>query len=191
MPEGLLMGLLGPASGRHLHALAHGRDPRPVKHRARRRSMGAQRALGRRPRPPEEIASTLLALVDRVSRRLRGAERECRTVVLRLRFADYTRATRSSTLPAPTADTGQLAVQATRLLQAATPEIRRRGLTLVGISLTGLTDARTVQLALPIERRAGLDQALDRVRERFGADAIVRGAGVGRDPGQEMPLLPD
>ncbi|MBV8711664.1 MAG: DNA polymerase IV, partial [Solirubrobacterales bacterium] len=51
-----LVSMLGRASGRHLHALAHNFDPRPVEIRRRRRSIGAQRALGRRPRSPEELA---------------------------------------------------------------------------------------------------------------------------------------
>src|ERR1019366_8566827 len=103
LEEQALVAMLGRATGRHLHALAHNRDPRPVRVSRRRRSIGAQRALGRRQPPPEEIAVVLTALVDRVSRRLRTAGRACRTVVLRLRFEDYSRATRSYTMIEPTA----------------------------------------------------------------------------------------
>jgi DNA polymerase-4 len=189
--EPALVAMLGRASGRQLHALAHNRDPRRVQRRPRRRSIGAQRALGRRPRTSKEIEGALLALVDRVSRRLRSAHRLCRTVVLRLRFEDFSRATRSHTLPEATARTDTLAATALGLLRASQPEIRQRGLTLVGVTLANLSDGRGRQLALPFDRRRELDDALDRVRERYGAGAITRGALVGRDPGISVPLLPD
>lgn len=191
LDESALVAMLGRASGRHLHALAHNRDPRPVLPRRRRRSIGAQRALGRRPRPPEEIATTLIALVDRVTRRLRAAGRVCRTVVLRFRFSDFSRATRSVTIAEPTAHTSTVLMAATALLRASLPTIERRGLTLIGIALTNLADAGAVQLALPLDRARDLDLTLDRVRDRFGSGAITRGALVGRDPGVWVPLLPD
>ena len=97
-PRTSLIALLGRGSGRHLHALAHNRDPRSVQVGRRRGSIGAQRALGRSPRSPEAIDAALVALVDRVTRRMRAAGRTGRTVVLRLRFGDFTRATRSHTL---------------------------------------------------------------------------------------------
>ncbi|MDQ1426158.1 MAG: polymerase, partial [Acidimicrobiaceae bacterium] len=93
LPEATLTAILGPWMGRHLHALAHNRDPRPVVVGRRRRSIGSQRALGRSPRSPEEVHAILAGLVDRVTRRLRAADRVGRTVVIRLRFDDFTRAT--------------------------------------------------------------------------------------------------
>ena len=118
LEQAALVAMLGRAAGRHLHALAHNRDPRPVRTRARRRSIGAQRALGRRPRPREELDAVLMILVDRVTRRMRIARRVCRTVVLRLRFADYSRATRSSTMLDATAQTDTILALATGLLTA-------------------------------------------------------------------------
>jgi DNA polymerase IV len=191
LDEDVLVAMLGRASGRHLHALAHNRDPRPVQVRRRRRSIGSQRALGRRPRPRSELAATVVALVDRVARRLRGAHRVCRTVVLRLRFADFSRATRSHTIAEPTAETEVILKTANRLLRASLPIIEARGLTLIGIALANLADEGAVQLVLPFHRRRELDAALDRVRERFGSAAITRGVLVGRDPGLSVPLLPD
>jgi DNA polymerase IV len=189
--EETLIAVLGRASGRHLHALSHNHDPRPVVVRRRRRSIGAQRALGRRTRTPEEIAVSLLALVDRVSRRLRTARRVCRTIVLRLRFSDYSRATRSYTMAEPTAQTQVIWRAAAGLLKTSGPLIERRGLTMIGVALTNLEDQDAVQLALPFDRSAELDAALDRVRERFGSGSITRGVHVGRDPGVSVPLLPD
>jgi DNA polymerase-4 len=189
--EPALVQMLGRAAGRQLHALAHNRDPRPVRARRRRRSIGAQCALGRRARAPAELAATLMALVDRVARRLRTARRACRTVVLRLRFDDYSRATRSHTLTEATARTATLVRVARGLLAASRAVIETRGLTLIGVALTNLCDRDAVQLALPFDRTSGLDGALDQLRERFGASAIQRGSLLGRDSGQSVPLLPD
>ena len=191
LSETTLVLMLGRASGRHLHALAHNRDPRPVQGRRRRRSIGAQRALGQRPRPPEELATVLIGLVDRVARRLRTAARSCRTVVLRLRFTDYSRATRSYTMAEPTSQTHTILQTASGLLVMSMPVIERRGLTLIGIALANLADQGPVQLTLPFDRARELDAAVDRVRDRFGSAAITRGALVGRDPGLTVPLLPD
>jgi DNA polymerase-4 len=189
-PEALVA-MLGRAAGRHLHALAHNRDPRPVRTRTRRRSIGAQRALGRRPRPREELDAVLMILVDRVTRRMRTAGRVCRTVVLRLRFADFSRATRSSTMLEATAETDAILTLATGLLSMSMPVISRRGLTLIGVALTNLADQGGVQLRLPFERVRELDETLDLIRDRFGSGAITRGTLVGRDPGPWVPLLPD
>jgi DNA polymerase-4 len=192
LDEALLVYLLGRAAGRHVHALAHNRDPRRVRTGRRRGSIGSQRALGRRPRTLEEIDATLVAIVDRVARRLRAGRRLCRTVVLRLRFDDFTRATRSLTLPGPTAQSDTLLQAARGLLASALPLIVARGITLVGISLTNLQDADRVQLSLTDDwRPAALDAALDAVRDRYGSKAITRGLLVGRDAGISMPLLPD
>ena len=192
LDEALLVYLLGRAAGRHVHALAHNRDPRRVRTGRRRGSIGSQRALGRRPKTLEEIDATLVAIVDRVARRLRAGRRLCRTVVLRLRFDDFTRATRSLTLPGPTAQSDTLLQAARGLLASALPLIVARGITLVGISLTNLQDADRVQLSLTDDwRPAALDAALDAVRDRYGSKAITRGLLVGRDSGFSMPLLPD
>ena len=193
LDEDLLVAMLGRAAGRHLHALAHNRDPRAVRPGVRRRSIGSQRALGRRPRSHDEIDAILVSIVDRLARRLRRARRACRTVVLRLRFDDFSRATRSHTLPQATTETEDILAVARGLLAAAAPLIRAHGLTLAGLSLTNLVDEGAIQLALPFtnQREAALDAALDEVRERFGADAITRALLLGRDPGISMPLLPD
>jgi DNA polymerase-4 len=194
LPEDALVTLLGRAAGRQLHALVHNRDPRRVRTGVRRRSIGAQRSLGRaRPRSRAELDAALVALVDRTARRLRRALRLCRTVTLRLRFADFTRATRSHTLPEATAETAAILLTARELLGAAMPLIVAQGITLIGIALGNLADRGEAQLALPSDRKRALDldAVLDEVNDRFGTGAITRGVLVGRDPGVVMPLLPD
>jgi DNA polymerase IV len=191
--EPLLIGVLGRASGRHLYALAHNRDPRPVQTGRRRRSIGSQRALGRTRHSAGAIDTFLVGLVDRVTRRMRAAGRVGRTVVLRLRFDDFTRATRSHTLARPTAHTATILAAARGLLAGAMPTIERAGLTLVGISVANLDDDGAVQLALPFARASGgaLDAALDDVREKFGSSAVTRAALLGKGEGISMPMLPD
>jgi DNA polymerase-4 len=193
MSEGVLVTILGRASGRHLYALAHNRDPRPVQVRPRRRSIGSQCALGRRRRSLDEVDAILLSLVDRVTRRMRTAHRIGRTVVLRLRFDDFSRATRSFTMTRATAETQVIADTARGLLAASVPMIERRGLTLVGVAVGNLENDRPVQLTFPFDAdgSAALDAALDEIRNRFGLAAITRGVLLGRKPGLTVPLLPD
>jgi DNA polymerase-4 len=177
----------------------------------RRGSIGSQRALGRRPRSAGELDAVLVGLVDRVAGRLRAARRVCRTVVIRLRFADFTRATRSHTFAEATAQTSTILLEARGLLREATPLIEAQGLTLLGISLANLADDGAVQLALALDRRRGavaidrrrgpvpldrprpaaLDATVDDVRDRFGKSAITRAVLLGRDEGITMPMLPD
>jgi DNA polymerase-4 len=191
--EDVLISMLGRASGRHLHDLAHDRDPRTVEVGRRRRSIGSQRALGRAPTSPEALDAAVVGIVDRVTRRLRAAGRVGRTVVLRLRFDDFSRATRSHALDRATAET-QTILETVRALQTtAMPLIERQGLTLVGVAVSDLNDGSAIQLPLPFGRRlaSNLDIALDDVRERFGSTAVTRAVLLGRDPGLSVPLLPD
>jgi DNA polymerase-4 len=185
--------MLGRGSGRQLHALAHNRDPRRVQRGRRRRSMGAQRALGRGRRSPAALDTVVVGLVDRLARRLRYARRGCRTVVLRLRFDDFSRATRSLTIAQASAESRVLLGAARELLAATLPTLSTRGCTLVGLSLTNLEDIDAVQLAFPVDRvrTLALDSAVDEVREKFGSAVLTRGVLLGRDSGIVMPLLPN
>jgi len=192
LAEAGLVSLLGRAAGRHLYALARNDDPRRVRTGRRRGSMGAQRALGRSPGSHEAIDSALVALVDRVTRRMRAAGRAGRTVVLRLRFDDFSRATRSHTLPYATAQTETILATARGLLATAMPAIERQGLTLVGVAVANFDDdPRQLELPFARSRDDALDAALDEVRDRFGSTAVTRAVLLGRDPGLTMPLLPD
>jgi DNA polymerase-4 len=120
---------------------------------------------------------------------MRTARRIGRTVVLRLRFGDFERATRSHTLPFATSNTQAILAVARALLATATPLIERRGITLIGCAVANLEADGMRQLELG--RNDALDAAVDAVRDRYGSGAIVRAVLVGRDPGISMPLLPD
>jgi DNA polymerase-4 len=188
-----LTSMIGKAAGHHLFALAHNRDPRPVTVGVRRRSIGAQSALGSRRKPPGAIEARLVGLVDRVTRRLRKAKRLCRTITLRLRFDDFSRATRSHTLSRPTQQTEKILHTARGLLELAMPMIERQGCTLVGVALQNLDDDATVQLELPYDHAdlTALDVAIDDVHEKYGTAALTRAVHLGRDQHLTVPLLPD
>jgi DNA polymerase IV len=193
LEEAALERILGRAAGRHIHALAHNRDPRPVVVGRRRRSIGTQRALGRRPRSNERLETDVLALVDRLARRLRAAHRVARTVTLRLRFDDFSRATRSHSLPQATGETATLLDVARILLAESLPMIRERGITLIGLTFGNLSNGGAVQLAFTFDGRdlAAIDATLDELRDRFGSSVVTRGALLGRGEGLHVPLLPD
>lgn len=185
--------LLGRAAGAHLHALSRLRDPRPVDITKRRGSIGSQRALGTRPRTPEELDLILTQIIDRLGRRLREHNRASRTVVLRLRFGDFAKATRSRSLRSPTDRTWVLLDVARGLMESALPEIADRGITLIGVSFSQLERADAVPPELPLDWGDGarLDTVLDAVRDRFGASSVARATQLGRDPGWSTPVLPE
>ncbi|MEO6472416.1 MAG: DNA polymerase IV [Aeromicrobium sp.] len=192
-----LQTLIGRGSGGHLYALAHNQDPRRVEGGRRRRSMGAQYALGRGSHSPAELDVILLTLVDRVTRRMRDAGRNGGTVTIRLRFGDFARSTSSHTLPRPTAHTSTVLHTARLLLASRWSEIEARGITLLGVAVSGLDD-NPAQLVLPLEVTASselagleLDEAIDAIRGKFGSSALKRAVQVGRTERPEMPILPD
>jgi DNA polymerase-4 len=179
LPEAAVVAMLGRAAGQHLHAVANNRDRRRVRTGPGRRSFGSQSAFGLRRRPPGELDAILIALVDRVTGRMRKAGRAGRTVVLRMRFGDYTRATRSRTMAHATAASGPVLATARGLLAEAMPLMRRRGVTMIGIAISNLAPrGGGLQLGLPLDRLGNheLDAALDEVRERFGVNALRRPA---------------
>lgn len=189
--EPTLAGLLGSASAAHLHAISNNLDPRPIITGRRRRSIGSQRSFPRGGLSTTEAETILLEVVDGVCGRMRKAHRVGRTVVLRLRFGDFTSGTRSSTLAQSTASTDEILRVARRLLDANSDEIDERGLTRVGISVTNLTNDDAVQLAFNFERPPPeLDTTIDTIRERFGGAAIKRAALINRSD-RSVPLLPD
>ncbi|MCV7198923.1 DNA polymerase IV [Mycobacterium angelicum] len=193
--ESTLASMVGGAMARQLYALSRNIDRRRVTTSVRRRSLGAQRALGRagNTMSPAEIDAVVVTLIDRITGRMRAAGRTGRTVVLRLRFDDFTRATRSHTLPWATSATQPILAAARQLVSAARPVVAARGLTLVGFAVSGIDRSGSQQLMLPLpgETPDSIDAAVDQIRRRYGKSAVTRAVLVGRDPGLEMPHLPD
>ena len=200
LSESMLASLVGGAMGGRLYALSRNVDPRRVSTGVRRRSVGAQRALGRagNTMSPAEVDAVVINLIDRITGRMRAAKRTGRTVTLRLRFNDFGRATRSHTLPWATSSTQTILATARRLVASAAPLIAERGLTLVGFAVSEIDRSGAEQLMLPFagtrkqpKDSGAVDAAVDLVRSRYGKSALTRGVLVGRDPGLEVPHLPD
>ena len=193
LEEANLVGILGGAAGRHLHALSQLRDPRPVDVARRRRSVGAQRALGRSRTTRDDVEVVVLGLVHRVMGRLRSGGRAARTVTLRARFDDMERISRAASLPQATQSTAEVLAALRRLVRTTWPVLEERGVTLVGISLSNLEPADSLQLTLPFERRdrSALDRTVDAIRDRFGSSAVGAVSMLRHGPGLEMPMLPD
>ncbi len=147
-----LVAILGKGPGRNIHYLVANRAtrPRPVTRRGRV-SFGAQSALGRPRFEPSELDAALARVTERVTERMHKRARVGRTVVLRLRFGDYTRATRSTTLTRATCEAPTILEALRALLAEVMPDVRRRGLTLVGVTVTNLDQlAYEGQLSLDV-----------------------------------------
>lgn len=188
---GALRRLLGPAAGEKLASLAWNRDPRKLETHRRSHSAGAQSALGRRPAEARIFGPVLLHLADRVASRLRAKSRPGRTVTVRVRFADLHAVTRSLTLEQPISATAMLAEIAGELVRgvlAANP--REKTISLLAISVSQMEESAELQLELPLGladekqrpgsrqglARFGADRAIDKIRQRFGREAVGYGA---------------
>ena len=187
LPRGSLEPLVGDALGQKLTALAWNRDPREIKTHRRAQSAGAQSALGKKPAAASIYRPTLRHLADRVGSRLRAKSRFGRTVSVRVRFADLRSVSRSLTLPAPISATATLAEIAEDLVRAALADHPdEQTISLLAISVSNLEDHSALQLEFPLgladeAHRPGakqgmarlvVDRAVDRVRDRFGWEAI-------------------
>jgi DNA polymerase-4 len=178
--------LLGRANGRKLTALSWNRDPREIQTRTRAHSAGAQSALGRRPAAEHVYRPVLQHLAERIAGRLRAKDRPCRTVTVRVRFADLRAVTRAITLPAPISATTALHEIAVDLVRGVLLDHpKEKTISLLAISASQLGDS-LLQLELPLgladdSRRPGTrkglaltraDRAIDAIRDRFGWEVI-------------------
>ena len=185
VPDRALAATLGRAHAAHLHAISWNRDPRRVRAAKRRRSIGSQSALGRARHDVADLDVPLLAIVDRVARRLRADERLAHTITLRMRLDDSERITRSLSVEMPTDLTEPIVVAGRELLAKTHALVRARGCTLIGVALSNLVPRDPLQLRLPVPRpgraNRALDVAVDDLQARFGNAAITRGSLLG-DP---------
>ncbi|MGE0879919.1 MAG: DNA polymerase IV [Acidimicrobiia bacterium] len=184
-----VQGIAGGAVGRHLHSLARNVDVRRVSTTTRRRSIGSQQALGNRhEHTHDDLHASVLAIAERVTRRMRSGGWLARTVVLRLRYGDFVKATRSHTIDHATDETTAIYAVASKLLDAELHELDQRGITLIGLAMTNLARRNELQLALPFgpDRRA-LDGTVDQIREKFGRELLTPAALLSR-PGLREPL---
>jgi DNA polymerase-4 len=183
--------LLGRAVGEKLMALAWNRDPREIQMHRRVQSAGAQSALGRQLAIQRVYRPTLRHLADRIGTRLRAKSRPGRTLTVRVRFADLRSVTRSVTLDAPISATSILAEIAEQLVRTVIADYPEETMiSLLAISVSHLEEHADLQLEFPLgledERlrpgsRLGIarwkaDRAVDKIRERFGWQAIGYGS---------------
>src|SRR5690606_22470782 len=182
----------GASAAAPLRALAHNRDPRSVRPRARSKSVGSQQALGPGLTDMGELDRVVLTLADRVGRRLRSKNREGRTINLRARLQGRV-VSRSETLDAATSTTEAIHRVAQRLLRQAVDD-PNEPVTLVGISVSQLSDDAAHQLELHLDEgeaeRTGsaaadaasaIDRQIDEIRRRYGNDAVTRAGLLGRE----------
>ena len=192
-PGWSLQRLLGPAASDKLAALAWNRDSRRIRTHHRARSAGAQSALGRKPAVARVIGPTLLHLADRIATRLRAKERPGRTVTVRVRFADLRSVTRSVTLAAPISATVMLAELAGHLVRTVLSDYpQEKTISLLAISVSHLEEHWDLALELPLGlddeayrpgsaigvARTEADRAVDKIRNRFGWEAIGYGSAM-------------
>ncbi len=191
----LLRGLVGEAAGTKLAELARNRDAREVTTHHRAKSVGAQSAFGRQPISESLVTGTLRHLADRVASRLRAKHRAGRTITVRVRFPDLRSITRSITVPAPVSTTPILAALARELVAGAlTDHPAEREISLLAISVSGLSYEEALQLELPLDlggdhmrpgstegaARWAVDRSVDAVRDRFGRAAVDYGSALER-----------
>ena len=174
--------VVGGAHGRHLHKLANAIDPRPVIPETAAKSMSHEKTFPRDIHTHEELGTELAALSDSVASRLRVAGVVGRTVVVKVRFGDFSTITRSHTPTSPVDSGVVMAREAKRLLEEVdvAPGVR-----LIGVGVSDLEDSGQRQLALDLEGDGAadpswqdVDRAIDRIRDRFGSEAIRTGGAV-------------
>ncbi|QZN84473.1 DNA polymerase IV [Cellulomonas sp. C5510] len=185
---------VGRVAGAHLHDLAWGRDPRPVRPGREEKSVGAEETFAADVADMRVVESKALELADRCAGRLRLQHLAARTVAIKVRTADFRTLTRSRTLPQPT-DVGREIYLAARDLLAGV-DLGGLPVRLVGVRAEGLVAAEDVVRQPTLEEavaehsdaRREAERAMDLVRERFGRSAIGAGTpAVGRSTRTEGP----
>jgi DNA polymerase-4 len=194
-PASSLRHALGTAAGTQVYELAWGRDPRQVTPESVDKSVGAETTFDVDVADPEVVRRTMLALSDKVAVRLRRADLVGRTVVIKVRFADFRTVTRARTLDSPTDVTRDVYDTAWSLYEALRPGERIR---LVGVRAENLLPAAQASLQPRLgEREQGwreADHAADAARARFGSAAVRPASLLGRvglHPGSGRPTAPD
>ncbi len=180
LPEDAVVSALGKASGSHLHALARAVDDRAVVPDQAPKSISHEETYPRDHHSREPLEHEVVRMADAVATRLRAHEFAARTVVLKVRFADFRTITRSVTL-AEAVDTGPALARAAKARLAEVGP--SPGVRLLGVGAGNLTAASAHQLALfdepgvegqvaDLAEWADASRAVDEIRERFGATAI-------------------
>ena len=167
--------------GYDLSQRARGLDDRPVVTEYETKSLSRETTFAQDTTDGATLRRTLRHLAESVGRRLRRANLRGTTVKLKLRWADFTTLTRQVTLPQPTDQDNAIYTAAQQLFEQAWPA--GKPVRLIGVGVSGLGQPAQ-QLGLwetPSEKGQRLQDALDRVRERFGQEAIKRASDLGEE----------
>jgi DNA polymerase IV len=189
LPPEVLVRALGEARGRHLHLLAHAVDDRPVTPDLRPKSIGHEETFAADLHDHDEIHVHLVRLSDAVAGRVRAHGQPGRTVTVKVRFGDFTTLTRSVTLAQPIESGPAVLRAARRLLREVDVEagVRLLGVTVSNLAVPAGSEVAPEQLSLwgfagspgdgagswTSSSRESVTGAVDAVRARFGADALV------------------
>jgi DNA polymerase-4 len=188
VPTRKLESSLGRALAFHLIDLAKGNDPRPVTPDTEAKSVSSEETYERDLSTDAEVTQALRSLADSVGHRLRRAGLVGKTVVLKLRFSDFTTVTRSETLGNVTDVDIEIFHVASRLVARAGRD--GRPVRLLGIGVTSLSQRDApVQLSVDRDPRwRDLDAAMDQVRDRFGRNAVGPATSMSGPPGREPEI---
>jgi DNA polymerase-4 len=169
------------AEGGRLHRLAWGIDSRPVSPDRETKSVSAETTFNEDIRDLDQLSAILWNLCEKVARRLKAAELSATGVTLKLKTADFRLLTRSRAGHEPTQLARRLFLPARELLAA---EVTGRvSFRLIGIGTSGLASAAAADrgdlLDTELRRDVATEDALDRIRAKFGNASVVRGTGLG------------
>lgn len=185
-PIGLLEGRIGSASAHHLSELSTGHDPRPVEDGMGARSISSENTFSRDLIDPDAIERETLRLCDQVAARLAKAHLSGHTISLKVRFGDFATISRSSRQAVPISHTSDVWEIVRDLLGRA--EMGDRSVRLLGVAVSDLADTGdSRQLTLGAERRDAAGEAVDEVRERFGAASVIPARIAPRKPNPADP----
>ena len=198
LPLEVLIGAVGEANGRHLHAVSNGIDDRPVEPNRPTKSISHEETFAVDVTSADEMLHHLARMADAVASRLRDAGLYGRTVTIKVRVASFETLTRSRTVPEPTASRRDIAAVATDLARALTEEraVLVEGIRLLGVGVSGLVDEAHHQMSIDellgsdvvpdgvkapgAPASSATDEAVDAIRGRFGSSAIGSARLLGR-----------
>jgi len=165
------------AEGARLYRLAHGRDDRPVKAERETKSISAETTFEEDIAEFRPLEQKLWRLSEKVSARLKDGELAGTTVTLKLKTASFHIRTRAQSFAHPTQLAAKIFAAGRELLARETDGTTFR---LIGIGVSGLCDANDADLTDLLDYRAAeAERAMDRLREKFGDEAVIRGLAFG------------
>lgn len=183
--------VVGEAVGSHLHRLATGQDIRSVQTHEGAKSVSNEQTWAEDVDDPEILERRLLALAEKVGRRLRQSDLAARTISIKVRFASFETVTRSTTLSSATDRTHDIVALSLELLSSL--RLERAQIRLLGVSATNLVEgsaARQMELGADI-RWEDVDKAADQITDKFKGVGITFASLLDEDEHHQVPTRED